>query len=109
VFVSGAARDRLKNALFRVADHEAPHIPTLPKAFEHYRYQPPRVLDEISQDGKRFRGQQNSFVGLAIRATPEAFVDDVEPERRELFHRSEVRRALAAMRSAVPNPSVKRR
>lgn len=27
--VSGAARDRLRDALFRVADHEAPHIPTL--------------------------------------------------------------------------------
>jgi nitroreductase len=26
VFVSGAARGRLKDALFRVADHEAPHI-----------------------------------------------------------------------------------
>jgi len=39
VFVSGAARDRLKAALFRVADHEAPHIPALPKAFEHYRYE----------------------------------------------------------------------
>jgi hypothetical protein len=22
-----------------VADHEAPHIPSLPKAFEHYRYE----------------------------------------------------------------------
>jgi hypothetical protein len=22
-----------------VADHEAPHIPALPKAFEHYRYE----------------------------------------------------------------------
>ena len=39
VFVSGAARDRLKQALFSVADHEAPHIPGLPKAFEHYRYE----------------------------------------------------------------------
>jgi nitroreductase len=39
VFVSGTARDRLKDALFRVADHEAPHIPALPKAFEHYRYE----------------------------------------------------------------------
>src|SRR5215813_11342742 len=39
VFVSGAARDRLKQALFSVADHEAPHIPALPKAFEHYRYE----------------------------------------------------------------------
>jgi len=39
VFVSGAARDRLKQALFSVADHEAPHIPSLPKAFEHYRYE----------------------------------------------------------------------
>jgi len=39
VFVSGAARDRLKHALFSVADHEAPHIPSLPKAFEHYRYE----------------------------------------------------------------------
>jgi len=39
VFVSGTARDRLKEALFRVADHEAPHIPGLPKAFEHYRYE----------------------------------------------------------------------
>ena len=38
-FVSGAARNRLKEALFRVADHEAPHIPALPKAFEHYRYE----------------------------------------------------------------------
>ena len=39
VFVSGAARDRLKQALFSVADREAPHIPALPKAFEHYRYE----------------------------------------------------------------------
>ena len=39
VFVGGAARNRLKQALFSVADHEAPHIPTLPKAFEHYRYE----------------------------------------------------------------------
>jgi nitroreductase len=39
VFVSGTARDRLKDALFRVADHEAPHIRPLPKAFEHYRYE----------------------------------------------------------------------
>jgi nitroreductase len=39
VFVSGAARDRLKHALFSVADDEAPHIPSLPKAFEHYRYE----------------------------------------------------------------------
>src|SRR4029077_11910774 len=39
VFVSGTARGRLKDALFRVADHEAPHIPALPKAFEHYRYE----------------------------------------------------------------------
>jgi hypothetical protein len=38
VFVSGAARDRLKDALFKVADHEAPHIPALPKAFDHYRW-----------------------------------------------------------------------
>ena len=39
VFVVGAARDRLKGALFRVADQEAPKIPALPKAFEHYRYE----------------------------------------------------------------------
>jgi nitroreductase len=39
VFVSGAARDRLKNALFGVADYEAPHIPALPTVFEHYRYE----------------------------------------------------------------------
>jgi nitroreductase len=39
VFVSGAARDRLKDSLFKVADHEAPHIPALPKAFEHYRFE----------------------------------------------------------------------
>ena len=39
VFVSGDARERLKQALFSVADHEAPHIPALPKAFEHYRYE----------------------------------------------------------------------
>ena len=39
VFASGAARDRLKEALYKVADHEAPHIPALPKAFEHYRYE----------------------------------------------------------------------
>ncbi len=38
-FVSGTARNRLKDALFKVADHEAPHIPALPKAFEHYRYE----------------------------------------------------------------------
>jgi nitroreductase len=39
VFVSGTARDRLKDTLFGVADHEAPRIPALPKAFEHYRYE----------------------------------------------------------------------
>ncbi len=39
VFVSGTARNRLKDALFKLADHEAPHIPALPKAFEHYRYE----------------------------------------------------------------------
>ena len=39
MFVSGAARDGLKDALFSVTDHEAPHIPTLPKAFEHYRFE----------------------------------------------------------------------
>jgi len=39
VFVSGPARARLKDALFRVADREAPHIPALPKAFEHYRFE----------------------------------------------------------------------
>jgi nitroreductase len=39
VFASGDARNRLKDALFGVADHEAPHIPALPKAFEHYRYE----------------------------------------------------------------------
>src|SRR5215469_2824636 len=39
VFVSGTARNRLKDALFAVADHEAPHIPALPTAFEHYRYE----------------------------------------------------------------------
>jgi nitroreductase len=39
VFVSGGARERLKNALFREAHHEAPHIPALPKAFEHYRFE----------------------------------------------------------------------
>jgi hypothetical protein len=37
VFVGGPARNRLK-APFRVADHEAPRIPTPQKAFEHYRY-----------------------------------------------------------------------
>jgi nitroreductase len=39
VFASGTARNRLRDALFRVADHEVPHIPALPKAFEHYRYE----------------------------------------------------------------------
>src|SRR5262249_30690927 len=39
VLVSGAARDRLKDALFKVVDHEKPDIPPLPKAFEHYRYE----------------------------------------------------------------------
>jgi nitroreductase len=39
VFVTGTARDRLKDALFKVANHEAPHIPALPKAFEHYRFE----------------------------------------------------------------------
>jgi nitroreductase len=38
VFASGTARDRVKDALFGVAD-EAPHIPALAKAFEHYRYE----------------------------------------------------------------------
>jgi nitroreductase/heme-degrading monooxygenase HmoA len=35
----GAARDRLKDALLEAASHEAPHIPPLPKAFEHYRWE----------------------------------------------------------------------
>jgi nitroreductase len=39
VFASGTARGRLKDALFSVANHEAPHIPALPEAFEHYRYE----------------------------------------------------------------------
>jgi nitroreductase len=39
VLVSGAPRARLRDALFRVAGHEAPHIPALPKAFEHYRFE----------------------------------------------------------------------
>ena len=39
VFVSGSARNRLKDALFKVAGHEATHVPALPKAFEHYRYE----------------------------------------------------------------------
>ena len=39
VFAVGAARDRLKDALFSVADQEAPNIPALPKAFEHYGYE----------------------------------------------------------------------
>jgi hypothetical protein len=30
---------RLKDPLFKVAEHEAPHIPALPKAFEHCRYE----------------------------------------------------------------------
>jgi nitroreductase len=38
-FAVGAARDRLRDALFSVADHKAPHIPALPKAFEHYRFE----------------------------------------------------------------------
>jgi hypothetical protein len=37
--VPHCARNRLKEALFKVADREAPHIPALPKAFEHYRYE----------------------------------------------------------------------
>jgi nitroreductase len=37
VLVSGAARDRLKDALFKVADRDKPDIPPLPKTFEHYR------------------------------------------------------------------------
>jgi nitroreductase len=37
VFAVGAARDRLKDALLAVANREAPNIPPLPEAFEHYR------------------------------------------------------------------------
>jgi nitroreductase len=37
VFASGAARDRLKDALLDVARREAPNIPALPEAFQHYR------------------------------------------------------------------------
>jgi nitroreductase len=37
VFAVGAARDRLKDALLAVASREAPHIPPLPEAFQHYR------------------------------------------------------------------------
>jgi nitroreductase len=39
VLASGAARDRLKDALFKVVDHDNPDIPPLPKAFEHYRFE----------------------------------------------------------------------
>jgi nitroreductase len=39
VFISGPARTRLRDALFGVADGEAPRIPALPKAFEHYRFE----------------------------------------------------------------------
>ena len=46
---AGPARGRLKDALFSVADHEAPHIPALPEAFEHYRY-------ELGGRGLRFDG-----------------------------------------------------
>ena len=35
VFAVGAARERLKDALFAVANHEAPNIPPLPEAFQH--------------------------------------------------------------------------
>ena len=38
VFVSGTARNRLNDAPFKVAGHEAPRIPALPKAFEHRRF-----------------------------------------------------------------------
>jgi len=37
VFAVGAARDRLKDALLEVANHEAPNIPPLPEGFQHYR------------------------------------------------------------------------
>jgi nitroreductase len=37
VIASGAARDRLKNALLDVAGRETPSIPALPEAFQHYR------------------------------------------------------------------------
>ncbi len=37
VFAVGAARDRLKDALLAVANREAPNIPPLPEAFQHYR------------------------------------------------------------------------
>ena len=37
MFAVGAARDRLKDALLAVANHEAPNIPPLPEEFQHYR------------------------------------------------------------------------
>jgi nitroreductase len=37
VFATGAARERLKDALLGAASHEAPNIPPLPEAFQHYR------------------------------------------------------------------------
>ncbi|OCK73830.1 nitroreductase [Lepidopterella palustris CBS 459.81] len=39
VFASGAARDRLKEALLDVAKQETPRIPPLPESFRHYRSQ----------------------------------------------------------------------
>src|SRR6266850_3790119 len=75
------------------------------------RHQAPGVLDEIPQHGKSLGCEKNALFSQAI-TTPEALVDGVEPEWRKLSHRtqrSEARRALAAMRSAVSNPSVKRR
>jgi nitroreductase len=39
VFAVGAARDRLREALLAEARRGPPHIPPLPEAFQHYRFE----------------------------------------------------------------------
>ena len=50
-------------------------------------HQPPGVFDEIPQHPKGLGGQKNALFRRAVSA-PEALVDGVEPERRELPHGS---------------------
>ena len=60
-------------------------------------HQSPGVLDEIPQHGKSLGCEKNALLGQAI-TTPEALVDDVEPKRCKLSHRSSVDTSKPAIR-----------
>ena len=49
-------------------------------------YELTRVLDEMVQDAERFRRQENPLVFALVSSPPEALVDGIEPEGRELWH-----------------------